>query len=161
MGSRYLVPAPLTQEVAGLQLREVGAQRAGQLAGVARDRVPEQHDLAAADLDDLDMLAAAHEQLVGAVGLHAGIARSPSSRRPPVQIAGTDVTPSSLARSALASSASRVPRSSAPLSSAAGCISHAAAAISTLSRADRSRPAANAWRNAASENATPRPICLA
>ena len=40
----------------------------------------------------------------------------------------------------------------APLSTALGCISHAAAAISTLSGTPRSRPPANAWRNAASEN---------
>ena len=37
----------------------------------------------------------------------------------------------------------------------------AAAAISTLSRSPRSRPPANACRNAASEKATARPICFA
>ena len=39
------------------------------------------------------------------------------------------------------------------LSTALGCSSHAAAAMSTLSTSERSRPAANAWRRAASEKA--------
>src|SRR5919112_2262432 len=82
MRSPYLVAAPLNQELVSLHAREVGAQRAGELAAVAGQRVPEQDDLAAVDLDDLDVLAAADEQLVGPVGLHAGIARSPSSTRP-------------------------------------------------------------------------------
>src|ERR687886_343312 len=133
MGSPYLVAPPLNQELVSLQARQIGAQRAGELAGVARQRVPEQDDLAAGDLHDLDVLAAAYEQLVGAVGLHAGIARSPSSTRPSTQTAGNVRTPSARARSVLACSASRVPRSSAPLTTAAGCISQAAAAISTLS----------------------------
>ena len=47
------------------------------------------------------------------------------------------------------------------LSTAAGCISQAAAAIRTLSGSARSRPPAKAWRNAASENATARPIDFA
>ena len=42
---------------------------------------------------------------------------------------------------------------------ALGCSSQAAAAISTLSGSLRSRPAANAWRKAASEKAAARPIC--
>ena len=54
-----------------------------------------------------------------------------------------------------------MPRSSAPLTTAAGCISAAAAAIRTVSRSARSRPAAKACRNAAIENATTRPACLA
>ena len=47
------------------------------------------------------------------------------------------------------------------LSSAFGWSSQAAPAITTLSRSDRSLPAANACRKAASEKATARPICWA
>ncbi len=75
-------------------------------------------------------------------------------------MAGTSSTPAATAPAVASSSRRFVEPSSAPLISATGCISHAAAAISTLSRTPRSRPAANAWRNAASENATPRPICF-
>ena len=52
-------------------------------------------------------------------------------------------------------------RSPAALITAVGCISAAAAAIRTQSRSPRSRPAANACRNAAIEYATTRPVCLA
>src|SRR3954452_22182853 len=79
IASPYLVPAPLSQEPVGVQLGEVGAQGAGELGRVAGERVPEQDDLARVDLHHLVVLAPAHEQLVGAVGLHAGTARSPSS----------------------------------------------------------------------------------
>ena len=48
-----------------------------------------------------------------------------------------------------------------PLITALGCSSQAAAAISTLSSWLRSLPAAKACRNAASENATARPVCWA
>ena len=50
---------------------------------------------------------------------------------------------------------------STAFSSARGCSSQAAAAISTLSGSLRSRPAANAWRKAAREKETVRPVCLA
>ena len=55
----------------------------------------------------------------------------------------------------------RIEPSRAPFSTATGCISQAAAASITVSGSPRSRPPANAWRNAASENATARPICFA
>ena len=50
------------------------------------------------------------------------------------------------------------PRVAQPVSSAVGCISQAAPAITTASSPASARPPANAWRNAASENATTRPI---
>src|SRR5215207_5348186 len=177
-GSGGLPAPPLDEELVGLELGEVGAQRAGQAAGLCRLRVPEQGDLPRGDLDHLDEVGLpgpaqergpapgpAHEQLVLPVRLHAVAPAAFSSARSPwktsprgVTIAGTSSTPAA----AVASSRRRfVEPSSAPLISATGCISQAAAAISTLSRTPRSRPAANAWRNAASENATPRPICLA
>ena len=48
-----------------------------------------------------------------------------------------------------------------PCSTAAGCISQAAAAISTLSSSSSARPPANAWRKAACANGTARPIDFA
>ena len=87
---------------------------------------------------------------------------SPSNTRAPIWIAGSERTPAAArAGSTPRSSASATERSSIPLSTAVGCISHAAAAISTVSRSPRSRPPANAWRNAASENATARPTRFA
>ena len=76
--------------------------------------------------------------------------------------AGTSRTPA-------ADRAARSPRSSAVAHAAqlgalqhrAGCISHAAAAITHVSGSASERPPANAWRKAASANATVRPICLA
>ena len=60
-----------------------------------------------------------------------------------------------------AASASRTDFISSAFFSARGCISHAAPSITMLSTLSSGRPAANACRNAASENATARPICLA
>src|SRR4051794_27737013 len=51
-----LVAPPLGEELVGVELREVGAQRAGELAGVARAGVPEEDDLAGVDLEHLDLL---------------------------------------------------------------------------------------------------------
>src|SRR5438477_3955612 len=80
---------------------------------------------------------------------------------PPTTIAGTTDTPSSRARAPAASRASETPRLSTLARTARGCSSHAAAAISTLSMSPRERPARNACRIAASENATARPVCFA
>ena len=66
-----------------------------------------------------------------------------------------------MARAVAASSLSPTPRSCAALTTAAGCISHAAAAMTTLSGSASERPPAKAWRKAASAKATVRPICLA
>ena len=87
---------------------------------------------------------------------------SPQNSSSPTATVGTPSTPSSiasvgrLARAVLDRLASRSP--SAPR---CGCSSHAAAAISTLSTSVRSRPAANAWRKAASEKETTRPDSFA
>ena len=51
-----LIAAPLGEELVRFQLRQVGAQGAGELAGVARAGVPEEDDLAGVDLDHLDLL---------------------------------------------------------------------------------------------------------
>ena len=119
-----------------------GARRGGR-SGAAG--VPEQHDLAGVDLHDLDVV-----ELVGRAqqrrparrrGARSARRRGwPSrghlehARRSRSRTAGTSRTPAATAAALAASSRSRVPRSSAPLTTAAGCISHAAAAISTLSR---------------------------
>src|SRR3954468_11128594 len=97
--------APALEELLGVELGQVGAQRARQAAGLARLRVPEQHDLAGGDLDDLDVVAPlavgqqrgpgaalGDDQLVGAVRPHAAAASSPRSpwkTRSPTCRAGT------------------------------------------------------------------------
>src|SRR5215210_1313868 len=153
------VPAPpLGEELLGLELRQVGAQRAREAARLRGQRVPEERDLAGGDLDDLDVVdapgageqrggaaLAAHDQLVLAVGLHrdrspaaASSSRSPWNTRPPATTAGTSHTPAAAACAVASSTRSAIDRSAAPFVTAAGCISHAAAAISTISSSQRS-----------------------
>ena len=79
----------------------------------------------------------------------------------PTRTAGTSLTPSAAAAAVAASSCSPTERSAAPFRTAEGCISQAAAAISTLSVSSSGRPPANAWRNAACANATTFPIDFA
>ena len=85
---------PLGDELVGLELRR--GRRAAPRASRPvwrRRRVPEQHDLAGVDLHDLDVVdaartaqqrrpaaAAAHDQLVRAVGPHARTAAAPRAR---------------------------------------------------------------------------------
>ena len=111
---------------------------------------------------------AGHQQLVGrgwpscerrGGGAQLAVAVEDPAARP--RTAGTSSTPAAAASAVRPPAASAVAPSSTPLISAAGCSSHAAPASSTLSRSPRSRPPAYAWRNAASENATTRPICFA
>src|SRR3954452_20454940 len=167
---RRLPGPPLGEERAGLHLREIRAQGAGQAAGLRRPGVPEERDLARGDLDHLDLVeplaprqqrgpasALADVELVLAVGLHRSCTTRPSANT----TAGTSSTPASAASAVARSSRSPIEPSAALLATATGCISQAAAAIRTLSGSDRSRPPANAWRKAASEKATARPICLA
>ena len=162
--------------------RSVRIWRSTRARGLGR-QVPEQHHLAGVDLHHLQVVhprragqqglhaaARAVDQLVGAVGPHPA---APQRRRllgglralehlpSPTSTAGSSVTPARWALAVARGQRVRAPSAARRArSTAAGCISHAAAAITTLSGSDRSRPAANAWRNAASENATPRPICL-
>src|SRR5688572_3754999 len=106
------LPAPpLGEELRRVELREVGAQRAGQPARLGGLRVPEERDLARGDLEHLDGVGLpgaaqqrgsaarlAHAQLVLAIGLHARTAaalsssRSPWKTRPSMTIAGTSST---------------------------------------------------------------------
>jgi len=74
---------------------------------------------------------------------------------------GTPITPRAAASSVAVRSASFVPWACTAFWRAFGCSSQAAAAIITLSGSVRSRPPANACRNAASEKATTRPACFA
>src|SRR5579884_1297564 len=181
--SCLLVLHPLLDESVGVEPGEVAPQLAHELRRLLGRKVPEQDHLAVVDRHDLDPIEPARigqkrwfeplardDQLKRAVGPHAapridraassGL-RSLSNTRPPNSIAGNERTPASTARWVACVNASAVDRSASPFSSAAGCISQAAPAIRRVSCAPRSRPAANAWRNAASENATPRPVRLA
>src|SRR5918995_994285 len=174
-----LPPPPLGEELRGLQRRQIRPQGARQPAGRQGLGVPEERDLSRGDLDHLDVVGlpgAAQQrraaaglvdaELVLAVGLHARTAaafsssRSPWNARPSMTTAGTSSTPAAAASAVASERRLAIEPSPAPLISAAGCISQAAAAISTVSRSPRSRPPANACRKAACENATPRPICF-
>src|SRR4051794_32921093 len=133
----HLIAAPLGEELVRLELRQVGSQRAGELARVAWAGVPEQDDLAGVGLDDLHLFQrvggaeetplAVDDQLVGAGGAHqtAGIARSPASSWPSTQIDGSSVTPSAAARASASASARFVLSKDTPLTTAVGCISQA------------------------------------
>src|SRR4051794_5422973 len=152
--SARLPAPPLREELRGLELGQVAAQCPRQAAGLRGLGVPEQRDLAGRDLEHLDVVARrppaeerraaarpAHAELELAVGLHAArtaaarsSSRSPWKTRPSIATAGTSSTPAVAASSVASSRRVAIEPSSAPLSSAVGCISHAAAAISTLSR---------------------------
>jgi hypothetical protein len=158
---------PARDEFVGIAAGEIGAQRAGEARRLTRVAVPEQHRLAGADVDDLDMVdaigrrqqrrrraAAADEQPVGAPGPHrrasassapaSSSVRSPTSTRSPTRTAGTSVTPSASAPALARSSSAAIARVCAARRIAAGWISHAAAAISTLSRSLSAWPPAKA-----------------
>ena len=68
----------------------------------------------------------------------------PANTVSPIATAGTSATPRAAASAPASESASRTPRVSIAFSSARGCSSQAAAAISTWSSTLRSRPAAKA-----------------
>src|SRR5919199_2631410 len=158
---------PARQEVLGLQRVEVLAQRAREAPRVARQEVPEQDDLAVGDVDDLDVIAGG-DHAVGGLGPHAaasaraarGRSASPWNTRSPVHTAGTSRTPRSAASAVASARVSPMDRRPAALRTAAGCISQAAEAISTVSGSSSERPPAKAWRDAARADATVRPICL-
>src|SRR3954469_12680418 len=112
---RGVVTAPAREELARVELGEVGLQRSREAAGLLRRRVPEQHHLAGVDLHDLDVVgllgrpqqrgsaaAAAHDQLVGAVGLPGG---GPSFTSPgAVTIGGVSRTRAAAASASAATS---------------------------------------------------------
>src|SRR5919199_252506 len=158
---------PSGQEVLRLQRVEVLPQGAREAPRVARQEVPEQDDLAVGDVDDLDVVARG-EHAVGGLRPHAaasaraarGRSASPWNTRSPVHTAGTSRTPRSAASAVASARVSPMDRRPAALRTAAGCISQAAEAISTVSGSSSERPPAKAWRDAARADATVRPICL-
>ena len=154
------------------------------LRGLLGVHVPVQHDLAVVDRDDLDPIGALgvgqerrlaplarDDQLVGAVGLHWSACSSAAVASGTAFGPDEDAIPDLDRRQRRHAGLSRAPgrvapgrlvclSGSIPLRSAVGCISQAAPAIRIVSSSPRSRPPANAWRKAASENATPRPMLL-
>src|SRR6478736_5879635 len=130
---------PALEELARVHRLEVGADHRDHALGVAGEQVPVEDRLALVDVDDLDVIdalgrrehgrraaLAPHDEPVARLGAHqAGVTRSPS------HTAGTSRTPRAMARAVAASSLSPTPRSCAALTTAAGCISHAAAAMTT------------------------------
>ena len=78
-------------------------------------------------------LRSVREQLsvTTALAAEAGVTGVPTKIFAPIRTAGTPVTPSCAACAVVLESCALTERSSAPLSTAAGCISQAAAAIST------------------------------
>src|SRR5581483_10819940 len=165
--------APAVDELRGIQPDQIGAQGAEDAYRVLGGKVPEQDHLAVVDRDDLDpVLTAAvgqkrgldppprHGQLIRPVRFQRAVPRasaassipaSPSYTSLPICTAGSILIPASRPRAHARSSAAATDPMSSARSTAVGCISQAAAAISTVSRSPRSRPPANAWRKAASE----------
>src|SRR6185312_7364858 len=170
---------PGGDELVGIEVDDVLAQQLEQLRRVLGRQVPIENHLAVVDRHDLDPVepapvgherglepAARDDQLVGAVGPHCSASCSASAAAAssiecrtssPTAIAGSARTPAAAARARARSSPSVTERRPMPLSTAVGCISQAAAAISTVLSSPSSRPPANSWRKQASENATARP----
>src|SRR5262245_1466531 len=160
---------PPLEELPRLHRLELAEQHLDDAAGVAGEQVPVEDRLALVDVDDLDVVdPVARCEPRGRVALATDdepVARlcehQAATRCAPSHTAGTSRTPSAIARAVALCRAPLTPRRSAAFITAVGCISHAAAAITTLSGSASERPPANAWRYAASAKATVRPICLA
>src|ERR1700722_6154143 len=180
---------PARKELLGLQPVQIGAHSTGQLGGGMRSAIPQQDDFARVDLDHLDVVdalvvgqqggsapAARDDQAVSVLGPHGAAdstgrqsmcaaasrsARSPWKTRSPTRTAGTSAMPSAMAAAVASPSCSAMDRIAAPLITALGGISQAAAAIRTESSSASERPPAKAWRKAAWAKGTVRPIDLA
>src|SRR6202020_2814188 len=121
--SSALHGTPAREKLVGVQLRELLAQRTSASRSLLRRQVPEQHDFAVVDVDQLDVVdaldvceqrrrtaAARDDQAVGGLRLHGAIAalasicsaarsiiRSPAKTAPSTTIAGAARTPASIA----------------------------------------------------------------
>src|SRR4051812_24087317 len=145
---------PALEELARVHGVEVGADHRHDALGVAGEQVPVEDRLALVDVDDLDVVnalgrrehgrgetLATHDEPVARLGAHHA-----STTFSPSHTAGTSRTPRATARAVACSRRSPTPRSCAAFITAAGCISQAAAAMTTLSGSASERPPAKAWR---------------